>query len=294
MKTVIECVPNISEGRDKDKIQILTQIFNKFTKIKLLDVDSDADHNRTVITFISNDKIQLNECCMALIGECRKLFNIEKHLGVHPRIGIADIIPFIPLKGVTINETVALAREIAKSVSEQYKIPAYLYGHAALKPEYKNLSNFRNFGYEKLKSYVENEKKFLPDFGPLLFDKKLGAVAIGVRDILIAFNINLATTDVYIATKIASLIRGQNNGLKGVKALGFYLDSKKCAQVSMNVCDYQATPLDKIFCTVQEYAKNLGTSILNSEIVGLAPKDALTRINKEKIKLTKAKLLDIK
>ncbi len=270
----IECIPNFSEGKNRKKINaIVSAIKNSHPDIKILDVHCDPDHNRSVITFLGNREA-VKKAAFNSISTAANLIDLQKHKGVHPRIGTTDVYPFVPLKGITQKDLKKIVTQIAETVGKKLNIPVHLYEKSAKKRMKKNLANLRS-----------GKIKFKPDFGPPV-NKKSGAVIMGVRNILIAYNINLKTDDIKTAKKIAAKIREKNGGLKSVKALGLFLKSKNLAQVSMNITDYKKTSIKKVYETVKKEAKKLGVEIKESEIIGLIPKAALKGTTLKKIKIT--------
>jgi len=300
---LIECVPNFSEGRDKAKIKRIEDSIKKVKGILFLNSESDVDHNRTVITFAGEPE-KVTQAAFNAIETAAKIIDLNVHKGVHPRIGATDVVPLIPLKGITIKETVKYSIELAKKVGERVKIPVYLYENSAIRKDRKNLAIIRKGQYERLKKEITLPEK-TPDFGPHKIGPA-GATVIGVRGILVAYNINLKTSDVEIAKMIANEIREtaksgrapierREDGLKNVKALGLYLKSRNLSQVSMNLTNYKKTPPLKVFKKVETLAKKLKTSILESEIIGLIPQKALPKNPKVlKIKdFSEEKILEI-
>lgn len=288
MQKILECVPNFSEGKDKKKIaKILSSIKN--SGVKILDFSNDTDHNRTVITFIGPPK-EVLEAAFEATKTASKLIDLTKHKGVHPRIGATDVMPLIPLKNISAKEAVKYSKKLGEKIAKKLKIPVYFYEKSAKAKIRKNLADIRNIGYEQLKKEISKNKERFPDLGPKKLGKA-GAIAIGVRDILIAFNINLKTDNVEIAKKIASKIREKSDGLKYVKALGLMLKKHNIAQVSMNLTNYKRTSIAKVFATVQKEAKKLHTEILESEVIGMIPRDALKNTTPEKLKLLQNKPL---
>jgi glutamate formiminotransferase len=269
---IIECVPNVSEGRDKGKIELMSEAIASVDGVNLLNVCIDPDHNRSVFTFIGNPET-IQSGALALCDLAISLIDMEHHEGVHPRIGAVDVVPFIPLKGADMNDAVQTARQFGCKFGAKHCIPVYFYGEAALRPNRRELPHIRRGGYERLRSKII-EADWMPDAGECIFDPHRGAVAVGAREPLIAFNINLSTTDVSIARKIASEIRESSGGLRNVRALGLYLGSRDIAQVSMNLTNYKVTPISKVYRAVEEKAARFGTGILESELIGLLPEDA--------------------
>ncbi len=295
---IVECVPNFSEGRDKNTISAITAEIEKVEGVKLLDVDPGQDTNRTVVTFIGEPE-KVVEAAFRAIKKAAELIDMRKHKGAHPRIGATDVCPFVPVSGVTMEDCVKLAHELGKKVGEELGIPVYLYEEAATKPERRSLSDIRKGEYEALPEKLK-DPEWKPDYGPSEFNDwiaKTGATVIGAREFLIAYNVNLNTRDRKLAHEIALNIRERGrlkrdeNGnivrnpdgtpvripgrLKAVRAVGWYIDEYGFAQVSINVMNYKITPLHVIFDTVCEEAGKLGLRVTGSEIVGLCPKEAL-------------------
>lgn len=275
-----ECVPNFSEGRNQEKIDKIASSL----PVKILDKHSDPDHNRTVLTFIGT-KEEIEKATFTLCKVCLSVLDIRKHEGVHPYIGAVDVIPIIPIieTGATFEEAKEIAHNIGRKVWDNFEIPVYFYGEAALVPERKNLPKVRNIGYVELRGEISKSYR-KPDLGDELH-QSFGIVAIGVRDFLIAFNINLDTSKLDIAKKIAAEIREKDGGFPGVRALGFYLETKGVVQVSMNITDYKKASLKNVFDAVKKEAGKHRVSILNSELVGMIPKEAVFTRMKEYLQL---------
>ncbi len=280
---LIECVPNISEGRDKGKIELLAQSISSVDGVRLLDVCADTDHNRSVFTFIGGPG-DIEKGAAALCATALSLIDMTCHAGVHPRIGAVDVVPFVPLKGAEMTDAVAAAHRFGKAFGEESCIPVYFYGEAALRPDRRELSQIRRGGYEGLKEKLQ-DPQWAPDAGLCAFDPCRGAVAVGARMPLIAFNINLATSDASIARKIASEIREANRGLRNVRALGLFLESRQIAQVSMNLTNFRITPISTVFRAVEEKASRYGTKILESELIGLMPEEAYRDVEGKDFKI---------
>jgi glutamate formiminotransferase len=281
---IIECVPNISEGCDRKKIDSIAAALSAVEGVKLLNVCVDCDHNRTVFTFIGEPKHVLKGAAAA----CEKaldLIDMERHRGVHPRIGAVDVVPFVPLKGATMKDAVDLARRFGRALGKKRKIPVYFYGEAALDPKRRELADVRRGEYEALKTRFD-DPLWMPDAGPAHFDPRSGAVACGAREPLIAYNINLATDNLQVAKGIACSIRQSSGGLPYVKAIGVPLASRNIVQVSMNLTNYKVTPPRKVFDVVKEKAAACGVAILESELVGLIPEEALEGISAEYLQLS--------
>jgi len=272
MEKIVECVPNISEGRDQEIVEAVVAQVQSVEGIRLLDYSSDTSHNRSVITFVG-DLEQVKEAAFRLVKKAGELIDLEKHEGEHPRMGATDVLPFIPIAGVQMEECVAAAEEVGRRIGEELGIPVFLYGEAARKPERKNLARIRKGQYEKLKELLATERP--PDFGPQNMPA-MGATAVGARMPLIAYNINLDTSHKEIADKIARCIRGSGGGFHNVKAMGVFLQDRGIAQVSMNLENYEKTPVFRVFEAVKREAERYGVNILGSEIIGLIPRKALT------------------
>ncbi len=270
---IVECVPNFSEGRRIDVVEQILGIIRSVEGIKILDSSSDASHNRTVVTFLGESQ-DVKKAAFLAAEKAQELIDMEKHKGEHPRIGAADVIPFIPISGVTMDECVELARELGQEIGEKLDIPVFLYEEAAVKPERKNLADVRRGEYEGLKEAIKEPKRH-PDFGPARMHPRAGATAIGARPPLVAYNINLNTGDLEIAKAIAKTIRGSNGGYPSIKALGVLIGETGTAQVTINVCNFREVSLSRVFETVKSEAERFGVNIAGSEIVGLVPLDAL-------------------
>ncbi len=282
MKRILECIPNISEGRDKKKINTILNEVGKGNKVKLLHTDIGADVNRTVITFAGEPE-KVIEAAYYLVKKAVELIDMQNHTGVHPRIGAVDVCPFVPLHGITMEDTIELARNFSKRVGKELNIPVYCYGNAAFKEIHRNLENIRKGEYEGLDEKLK-DPKWKPDFGPVAFIPKTGAIIIGARKLLIAYNINLDTSNVKIARKIAAEIRESGSGgnpgkLKHVKAIGWFLKEHNITQVSTNLTEIDITPLYKVFEEVKKSAKKYNINVTGSEIVGLVPLKALIDVS---------------
>ncbi len=274
MRRLIECVPNFSEGRDPAKVEALVEVMRAVPGVFILDRESDADHNRCVVT-LAGEPEPVAEAALRGVGKSLELIDLTRHTGAHPRLGATDVVPFIPVEGVTIEDCVALARKTGREIWERFKIPVYFYEAAATRPERTNLENVRKGQFEGLlKEALENPLR-APDIGGPGIHPTAGAVVVGARKFLIAYNINLNTSDVEIARKIGKTIRFSNGGLRYVKAMGVDLRARQLAQVSINLTDYEQTPMHRVFEMVEREAKRYGVSIVGSEIVGLVPKRAL-------------------
>src|SRR5712692_7331563 len=274
MKRLIECVPNFSEGRDVTKVEALVKALGSVPGAWVLDRESDADHNRSVIT-VAGEPEAVAEAALRGVGAAAELIDLTQHTGAHPRIGAADVVPFIPIEGFTIEDCAALARRVGHEIWERYRIPVYFYESAATRPDRVNLESVRKGQFEGLREQVLRDPDRSPDIGEPRLHPTAGAVAVGARKFLIAFNINLNTADLSIATKIAKAIRFSSGGLRYVKALGVDLKARGLAQVSINLTDFEQTPIPRVFEMVKREAERYGCAITGSEIVGLVPKKAL-------------------
>ena len=281
---IVELVPNFSEGRDLTKIEQIKNAMTFSKNIKVLNVESDPNHNRCVITLVSPQELAV-EACFRGVKKAKELIDLNVHRGEHPRFGAADVIPFIPLEESTIEECITLSRTLGNRVGTELNIPVYMYEKAAFREDRRNLAEIRsqNFQYEQLKESIK-EDKWKPDFGPTEIGSA-GASIIGARDFLIAFNVNLATTDLKIAKKVAKTVREKDGGLKYVKALGFELKDRGMVQVSMNLVNFKETPIHKAYELVKLEAEKNGVKVYSSEIVGLVPLEALVQVSDFYLKL---------
>jgi glutamate formiminotransferase/formiminotetrahydrofolate cyclodeaminase len=271
MSTLVECVPNFSEGRDKAKVDAILAAM-KMDGVYLLDREMDADHNRSVITLVG-EREAIQEAAIRGAGKAAELIDLNQHQGAHPRMGAADVVPFIPIDGVTIEDCVAMARHVGGEIWKRYQIPVYLYEAAAATPERQNLENIRRGQFEGLRADILTNPARKPDFGEARVHPTAGATVVGARKFLIAYNVFLSTPDVEIAKKIAKAVRFSNGGLRFVKGAGFLV--RGLAQVSMNLTDFEQTPIHRAFELVKREAARYGVSPVSSEIVGLIPKKAL-------------------
>ncbi|HZQ18365.1 MAG TPA: glutamate formimidoyltransferase [Terriglobales bacterium] len=271
MQTVVECVPNFSEGRDKAKVDAIVEAM-KIDGVYLLDREMDADHNRCVIT-LAGEREPIQEAAIRGVGKAAELIDLTKHQGAHPRLGAADVVPFIPVEGVSIEDCVAMARHVGEGIWKRCQIPVYLYEAAASVPERQNLENIRRGQFEGIRDEIATNPARKPDFGDARLHPTAGACVVGARKFLIAYNIFLNTADVEVAKKIAKAIRFSTGGLRYVKAAGFLVRGQ--AQVSMNLTDFDQTPIHRVFELVKREAERHGAAPASSEIVGLIPKKAL-------------------
>lgn len=293
MQKIIECVPNFSEGKNLKKIAAIVAAIKSVPGIALLDQTSDDSHNRSVITFAGEPESVIKAAFLA-VKKAAALIDMDKHSGVHPRLGATDVLPLIPLKGVSIKECVRYALKLGKRIGEELKIPVYMYEKAAKRADRKNLADVRRGEYEELKKEIEKNPQRKPDFGPSKLGKA-GATAVGARLPLIAFNVNLASKNLQIAKEIAKKIRFKDSGFSYVKAIGLELKNPNCVQVSINFTNYKKTPVNKVFQKIAQLAKKYGVKILESEIIGLIPRAALIKDAKKHWKIknfSKDKILE--
>ncbi len=270
---LVECVPNVSEGRDAAKIEELAAACS-VEGAHLLDRHSDADHNRTVFTLAGPPEAVV-EAGIRLAGKAAELIDLNRHRGVHPRIGALDVLPFVPLRGISLEECARLAVRAGERIWEEHRIPVYLYGAAARRPERRRLAEIRRGGFEALREAAARDPEKAPDIGGPRLHPTAGATAAGARRVMIAYNVLLDTPDVAVAERIARRIRASSGGLPHVQAMGVYLPHRGLAQVSMNLTDYEATPLHEVFLAVAREAERESVGIHSSEIVGLIPRRAL-------------------
>ncbi len=272
MSKLVECVPNFSEGRRQDVIEAIVAAATSVHGVRLLDVKPDASHNRCVVTFIGAPDV-VRDAAFASCAKAAKLIDMEQQRGAHPRIGATDVIPFIPVQNVTMEECIQLANDLGASIAERLRIPVYLYEEAARIPSRRSLPVIRKGEYEGLKEEITNPER-RPDYGEPKLHPTAGATVVGARPYLIAYNINLTTSDVRIAKKIANSIREARGGYRYVRAMGVMDEARNQAQVTINMVNYEGTPLFRVFETVKSEAARYGVNIAGSEIIGLAPMQA--------------------
>lgn len=274
MRRIVECVPNFSEGRRPEVIEKIVSTIRSVTGISVLDQEMNADHNRAVISFVGDPEAVL-EAAFRGARTAAELIDLTKHQGEHPRIGATDVVPFVPISGVTEAECVELAKRLGKQIADELGIPVYLYERAATRPDRQDLANIRKGEFEGLQEAIKTDPDRAPDFGRPELHPTAGATVVGVRAPLIAYNVNLGTNDVKIAERIARAIRFRDGGFRYAKALGFEIKEKNFVQVSINMTDYTKTPLYRVFETVKREAQRWGVPVVESEIVGLVPQAAL-------------------
>src|SRR5437899_7147213 len=271
MSTLVECVPNFSEGRDRAKVDAIVEAM-KLDGVYLLDREMDAEHNRCVITLVG-EREPIQEAAIRGVGKAAELIDLNTHQGAHPRMGAADVVPFIPIEGVTIEVCVAMARHVGEQIWKRYQIPVYLYEAAATIPERQNLESIRRGQFEGIRAEIATNPARKPDFGDPRVHPTAGATVVGARKFLIAYNVFLNTPDVEIAKKVAKAVRFSSGGMRFVKGAGFLV--RGLAQVSMNLTDFEQTPIHRVFELVKREAARYGVIPVSSEIVGLIPKKAL-------------------
>ena len=273
MRTIIECVPNVSEGRDRGSVEAMAAAVRSAPGVRLLDVSSDTAHNRSVLTFVG-DAPAIRAGVLALFREAIGRIDLKTHRGEHPRMGAVDVVPFIPIRGSSVEECVALSREVGAAIAGEFGIPVYLYEESASAEHRRNLAEVRKGQFEGFSEKMK-DPRWAPDFGPAAPHPSAGAVAIGARPFLIAYNINLATRDLAVADRIAKAIRHLSGGFRYVKAMGVELADRGVVQVSINMTNFRKTPLHRVFECVRSEAERHGVAVVGSEIVGLSPAVAL-------------------
>ena len=273
MKRIVECVPNFSEGRDLDKIDKIINSFRGKTDVKLLDYQRDEDHNRLVVTTIG-EPLAMKQAVIEAMGVAIDLIDMRKHDGQHPRMGAIDVVPFIPVRNISMTEAIDFSKEIATEVASRYSLPVFLYEESATVPPRRNLATIRKGQFEGMAEKMK-APEWKPDFGPKKIHPTAGVTAIGARMPLVAFNVNLKTDDIKIADAISKSVRHISGGLRYCKAIGIELKERGIVQVSMNMTDYTKTSLYRSFELVRTEAKRFGVNVIGSEIVGLVPMEAL-------------------
>ncbi|GAB4312318.1 MAG: glutamate formimidoyltransferase [Candidatus Bipolaricaulota bacterium] len=273
---LVESVPNVSEGRDRAVIEALASVLGEVPTVRLLDVQADPDHHRTVFTVVG-DPDGVADAILRLFAAALPRIDLRRHRGEHPRMGAVDVVPFVPVRGVTMADCVDLARRVGREVWERFRVPVYLYEEAATRPHCRELAQIRRGEFEGFTAKIQ-EEEWAPDFGERAVHPTAGVTAIGAREFLIAFNVNLGTADLSVAKAIARAVRGSSGGLRYVKALGLSLGERGIVQVSMNLTNYKKTPLLRVLDLVRSEARRYGVPIVGTEIVGLVPEDALLQV----------------
>jgi len=277
MRKIVECIPNFSEGRRTEVIDDIVAAIKTVPGAVLLDRESDADHNRSVVTFVAPPD-RIVDAAIAAAKKAAELIDLNDHKGEHPRMGATDVIPFVPIAGVTMADCVELARQCGERMWRELSIPVYLYEKAATRPERENLAAVRKGQFEGIRGEIATNEARLPDFGEARVHPTAGITAVGARPPLIAYNVNLGTSDIETANKIARAVRHLSGGLRYVKALGFELKDRAIVQVSMNMVNYEGTPLFRVFEMIKREAERYGVPVVGSEIVGLVPQGALNAV----------------
>ncbi len=273
MARIVECIPNFSEGRDTEKIEAIVNVFRGVEGVKLLDYSSDADHNRSVVTVVGEPEA-LEKAIINMAEKVYENIDMSAHTGAHPRMGALDVVPFVPIDGITMEECVEIANRVGKVIAERFNIPVYLYEKAATASHRENLATVRKGQYEGFFEKIK-EDKWAPDYGPKEVNVKGGCVAIAARQPLVAFNVNLGTDNLQIADTIAKTVRHLGGGLRFAKAMGVMLEDRNIAQVSMNLVNYEKTAVYRAFEMVKMEAKRYGVPVVGSEVIGLVPMAAL-------------------
>ena len=284
VERIVECVPNFSEGRDAGVVASLVEAVESVEGALILGTHVDPDHNRSVLTFVAPPDTVV-EAAVRVVARASELIDLRRHAGEHPRMGACDVLPFVPVRGVTVEECVPLAHAAGQRIASELGIPVYFYESAALRPERRNLADVRRGGFELLREQIATAPERAPDVGEPRVHESAGACIVGVRPLLVAYNVNLKTNDLSAARRIARAVRGRDGGLLHLKALGFELVSRGVVQVSMNLTSYAETNLHQAFEAVRREAELLGIEILGSEIVGLVPQAALDRAAEHFLKL---------
>jgi glutamate formiminotransferase/formiminotetrahydrofolate cyclodeaminase len=274
MNRLIECVPNFSEGRDSAKVEAIVTAMSSVPGVYVLDREMDSDHNRCVVT-LAGEPDAVAEAALLGVGKAAELIDLTSHQGAHPRVGATDVVPFIPIEGVALEDCVTLARRVGNEIWKRYRIPVFFYEAAATRPDRINLENVRRGQFEGLRDDLKRNHERLPDVGDPKLHPTAGATVVGARKFLIAYNVNLNTSDIGIANKIAKAIRFSSGGLRHVKSMGVALKARNLAQVSINLTDFEATPMHRVYEMVKREAERYGAIPVGSEIVGLVPKKAL-------------------
>jgi glutamate formiminotransferase / formiminotetrahydrofolate cyclodeaminase len=284
MRRLLESVPNFSEGRRPDVVQQIVAAASSVEGVHILDLHSDADHNRSVLT-LAGDADAVQEAVFRAAARASELIDLRAHRGEHPRIGATDVVPFIPIGAASMADAIEAAQAVGTRIAEELKIPVYFYEESATTPERRNLEKIRGKGFEELRDSIRDDASRRPDLGPSELHESAGATVVGARGPLIAYNIYLNTPDVSIAKAIAKTIRYSSGGLRYVKALGLDIPARNQAQVSMNLTNFRKTGIHTVFALVRDIAESYGVSITDSEVVGLIPQDALIDAAKHHLRL---------
>lgn len=283
MDKIIECVPNFSEGRRPEVLEAIMDEIKGVDGVRLLDHTFDFDHNRAVLTLVGAPE-PMKKAVLFAVAKAAELIDMENHSGEHPRIGATDVVPFIPIKNASIDECITIAREVGKEIGDKLGIPVYLYEYAATREDRRNLAKVRKGQYEGLKEAIQTDPNRKPDFGPDKLHPSAGATVVGARMPLIAYNVNLDTDDIELAKHIAKTIREKDGGFKNVKALGLEIKERGIVQVSMNLTNYQVTPIYEVYDKISEMAKAANVKVLESEVIGLLPLSSMVECAKHYLK----------
>jgi glutamate formiminotransferase len=281
---LLECVPNFSEGRRRAVADEIVAAVRAVSGARFLDLEMDPDHNRSVVTFVG-PPAAVAEAAFAAARVAVARIDLNHHEGRHPRMGAVDVIPFVPIRDVTMDDAVRTSRELGARIGAELKLPVFLYEASATRPDRKNLAEIRKPQFEGLRDLIGKDPDRVPDFGPAAIHPTAGCVAVGARPPLIAYNIDLESAEEKVAKRIAKKIRERDGGLPAIKALGLFIADRGCAQVSINVCDFRRTSLETVFAAVEREATAAGVKIRSSEIIGLAPQEALPPGAVERLKL---------
>ncbi len=288
---LVECVPNVSEGRNRESIEAMAEAIRAVPTVRLLDVQSDPDHNRTVFTFVGEPE-GVAEAVYRLFAAALPRIDLRVHRGEHPRMGAVDVVPFVPVRGVKMADCVALAKTVGKEIWERFRVPVYLYAEAATRPERQDLAEIRKGEFEGFFEKIK-DPRWAPDFGEPVVHPTAGVTAVGAREFLIAFNVNLGTNDLRIAQEIAKAVRFSSGGLRHVKALGMELKERGIVQVSMNLTNFRKTPLPRVLELVRREAQRFGVPVVGTEIVGLIPEEALVQVAEYYLQLERFSLAQV-
>lgn len=280
---LVQCVPNFSEGRRADVIDAIVEPLDD-VDVEVLDVSPDADHNRTDVTFVGGPDAVF-DAALALATRAVELIDMNEHEGEHPRMGAIDVVPFVPVRNISMDECVELATRFAETFAAETDVPTYLYEAAATRPDRENLADVRRGEYEELREAIGSDPDRAPDFGPERIHETAGATAVGARFFLVAFNVNLGTDDLEVADAIARAVRHSSGGYRHVKAMGFEIAERGIVQVSMNMTDYRQTPLFRVFETIEAEAARYGVDVIGSEIVGPIPMAVLADVAEHFLRL---------
>jgi glutamate formiminotransferase len=287
-RKLVECVPNVSEGRDREAVAAMAEAIRSVPNVFLLDVQSDPDHHRSVFTFVGEPEA-VAEAVFRLFEAALPRIDLRRHRGEHPRMGAVDVVPFVPVRGVTMADCVELTNKVGEEIWRRFRVPVYLYGEAATRPERADLSEIRKGEFEGFFEKIK-DPKWHPDFGEPEVHPTAGVTAVGAREFLIAFNVNLGTSDLRVAKEIAKAVRFSSGGLRYVKALGMELKERGIVQVSMNLTNFRKTPLPRVLELVRREAARFGVPVVGTEIVGLIPEEALVQVAEYYLQLEKFSL----